>query len=275
VGKDKDVYVNTLLTDVFGVTQFAFANTFFLHPLNRRIKMIHSLQSNQGKMGLRVAKIVTGSCAAIMLVTIMYLQSCVKKQADSTGAKNTTGFSYMVWCKDPKNPKGEYDLSKFLTEHIKYPESMKCKGISGKVLVKFIIDENGNITFPEIMKSPDTAFSEEVLRVVKLMPPFNIQYADNKPTKIEFLLPVLFSLENDTPGSKNRGSVLSSVKMLDPNGEMVIRYNSPRLTPLENDTMTMLSQKSVKDGSLQGEDAITFERLNHYMNGDLYIPNPQ
>ena len=35
-------------------------------------------------------------------------------------------------------------LSKFIAEHLKYPEMAVEKGVSGAVVVRFVIDENGD-----------------------------------------------------------------------------------------------------------------------------------
>ena len=56
-----------------------------------------------------------------------------------------------------------------LYSKIKYPKIAQDIGIEGRVLVRFIIDKQGNVTEPEIVRSVHPKLDEEVLRVVKLV----------------------------------------------------------------------------------------------------------
>ena len=56
-----------------------------------------------------------------------------------------------------------------LYSKIKYPKIAQDIGIEGRVLVRFIIDKQGNVTEPEIVRSVHPKLDEEVLRVIKLV----------------------------------------------------------------------------------------------------------
>ena len=56
-----------------------------------------------------------------------------------------------------------------LYSKIKYPKIAQDIGIEGRVLVRFIIDQQGNVTEPEIVRSVHPKLDEEVLRVIKLV----------------------------------------------------------------------------------------------------------
>ncbi|MEX0608500.1 MAG: TonB family protein [Balneolaceae bacterium] len=53
-------------------------------------------------------------------------------------------------------------------QKIKYPEVAKRNGIEGRVVVEFIINENGEVENPVITRSIGGGCDEEVLRVIKL-----------------------------------------------------------------------------------------------------------
>ena len=56
-----------------------------------------------------------------------------------------------------------------LYSKIKYPKIAQDIGIEGRVLVQFIIDRQGNVTDPKIVRSVHPKLDEEVLRVIKLI----------------------------------------------------------------------------------------------------------
>lgn len=75
--------------------------------------------------------------------------------------------------------KDENSLSfwtKIIYENITYPDKMWEYGVSGRVLAKFKIDINGNLSDLEIIKGLDPEIDKEVLRVLELMPSWSEYY---------------------------------------------------------------------------------------------------
>jgi protein TonB len=78
-------------------------------------------------------------------------------------------------------------------EHIEYPALAVKSGIEGKVFVKFIVDENGNVSKPEILKDIGGGCGEAVMNGivnVKFTPGEN----SGKKVKVYYTLPVNFSM---------------------------------------------------------------------------------
>jgi TonB family protein len=89
-------------------------------------------------------------------------------------------------------------LSQFITNQIKYPPKALDKGISGKVLIDFVVDTAGkvsNISCPNADKQhPDLI--DEAIRVVKLTNGQWIPASNNgKPVKAKMRLPIVFEIE--------------------------------------------------------------------------------
>jgi protein TonB len=96
----------------------------------------------------------------------------------------------------PEFPGGQSALTKFLFSNLrglKKGES-DCGG-GGKVHVKFIVDENGDVQQPVVVKGLCPAFDEEVLRVVRLLPRFVPSKQDGKPVSVYFNLPLMVTLK--------------------------------------------------------------------------------
>lgn len=101
---------------------------------------------------------------------------------------------------EPSFKGGKKALYKFLSKNISYPSSAERKGIQGKSIVSFIIDEKGKITQPFIIRSSGNKFlDEEALRVISIMPTWNAGYHKGEPVKVRYILPINFKLSNVTP----------------------------------------------------------------------------
>lgn len=91
-------------------------------------------------------------------------------------------------------PGGVEELINFLRNNIQYPTECKDKKIEGRVYIKFIIDEKGEIICPYILKSLHPKLDEEALRIVKLMPNWEPASNNGVPYKICFSFPIDFKL---------------------------------------------------------------------------------
>jgi TonB family protein len=92
----------------------------------------------------------------------------------------------------PVFPGGEKEMMKFLKENLKWPTECTGMGVQGRVIVRFIISETGEIICPKIQRSLHPAMDEEALRVINLMPNFVPASNNGIPIKMCYTLPVLF-----------------------------------------------------------------------------------
>ncbi|MFQ3576773.1 MAG: TonB family protein, partial [Cytophagales bacterium] len=58
----------------------------------------------------------------------------------------------------------------FFAKNIKYPQQAAKMGIEGKVFLQFVVEKDGSITEPKILKDPGYGLGEEALRVLMTMP---------------------------------------------------------------------------------------------------------
>jgi TonB family protein len=86
-------------------------------------------------------------------------------------------------------------LMQWVGKNMTYPNEAVMNGIQGKVIVKFIIDENGNVTDPEIVRGVDTLLDQAALDVISKCPQWSPGLQDGKPVKVSFTLPVNFALQ--------------------------------------------------------------------------------
>ena len=81
-----------------------------------------------------------------------------------------------------------------IVDKIKYPDVAKQEGIEGRVLVQFVVNENGDVTQPVVIKGVSDSLDEEALRVVR-----DIKFVpgkqDGQEVKVKLTLPITFKLQ--------------------------------------------------------------------------------
>ncbi|HLP32125.1 MAG TPA: energy transducer TonB [Bacteroidia bacterium] len=91
--------------------------------------------------------------------------------------------------------KGGIDsLTSFIKQNLEYPEWERENKIEGKVFVNFVVNKNGKITDPKILRSVQGSknFDKEVIRVINNMPDWTPGQQDGKNVDVQFNLPIHF-----------------------------------------------------------------------------------
>ncbi len=96
---------------------------------------------------------------------------------------------------DPEFPGGMDALYKYLAENIKYPQLARDNGITGKVYVTFVVERDGSIANPRILRDIGGGCGAEAIRVVKSMPKWTPGKQRGKAVRVQFNLPVNFNLK--------------------------------------------------------------------------------
>lgn len=76
----------------------------------------------------------------------------------------------------------------------RFPEEMKRNGSSGLVTVSCLIDEKGNVTEPEVIKTSNAAFSQPAVDALKKWR-FKPAKKDGTPVAIRVNIPVQFTID--------------------------------------------------------------------------------
>ncbi len=97
--------------------------------------------------------------------------------------------------KAEKQKCAETKMLQFIYSNIKYPPIARENGVEGTVYVKFVVEKDGKITAPEIVRDIGAGCGEEALRVVQMMPPWEPGKQRGRPVRVQFNLPVKYKLE--------------------------------------------------------------------------------
>ena len=96
---------------------------------------------------------------------------------------------------DPEFPGGMEALYKYLRDNIKYPQLARDNNITGKVYVTFVVERDGSIANPRVLKDIGGGCGAEAIRVVKSMPKWTPGKQRGKAVRVQFNLPVSFNLQ--------------------------------------------------------------------------------
>ena len=97
--------------------------------------------------------------------------------------------------KMPEFPGGEEKLYKYLRDNLKYPDMATQQNIQGKVYVQFVVEKDGSIANPKVLRDIGGGCGDEALRVVRAMPKWNPGIQRTKKVRVQYTLPVNFQLE--------------------------------------------------------------------------------
>ena len=96
--------------------------------------------------------------------------------------------------KMPQYPGGDMELNKFIAMNVIYPEAARTQKAEGVVIVRFVVNTNGNIEDAQIVQKVHPDLDAEVLRVVSKLERFIPGSQGGRPVNVYYILPITFAL---------------------------------------------------------------------------------
>ncbi len=94
----------------------------------------------------------------------------------------------------PEFPGGTQAMYKWLKNNLKYSQEAVADSVEGKVIVEFVINENGKIENSHILRGKHPFLDKEAIRLVRMMPQWTPGEINGKKVKVSYTLPVTFKL---------------------------------------------------------------------------------
>jgi hypothetical protein len=202
-------YQKLLFEKSLGITAIHLAHNFNYSLLKKRFKMMTINKKGAYPMLRYVLSIPMLLLTGLLLV----MQINVFSQDDKVYTEVDVMAKY--------NGGDLQNVAQFLAQNLVYPESAKGKGISARMYVQFVIDENGKVGDVELIRTdilennsrvvkikeyapgkyPDvdakvvSDLQNEALRVTRLLSGFTPAQKDGKDVKMQFTLPIEFAIE--------------------------------------------------------------------------------
>ena len=138
----------------------------------------------------------------ILLLGVMLfalnIQAQIATEKNNTTDCATTEQIYDVQKvdKQPKFPGGTTSLQSYINRSLKYPQVSRENNSQGRVIVRFIINSDGTVTSPQVVRSSgDFYLDMEAVRVIESMPKWKPGKHKGKPVRVVFTLPIVFKLQ--------------------------------------------------------------------------------
>lgn len=134
-------------------------------------------------------RLIMMSLMAICCLTTVLAQKTVVSQKD----QKEDPFNVVEDM--PAFPGGMEAMIQFISSNIKYPADAKKQKVDGRVLVNFVVEKDGSITEVKVIKPAFPSLDAEAIRVVKAMPKWKPGYQRGKAVRVQFTMPINFSLK--------------------------------------------------------------------------------
>ena len=95
----------------------------------------------------------------------------------------------------PEYPGGMPAMIDFLQTNLKYPEDAVKQKVSGRVMVMFVVETDGSLSNVRVARKVFPSLDAEAVRVVKTMPKWKPGKENGRPVRVNFTLPVVFTLK--------------------------------------------------------------------------------
>ncbi len=131
----------------------------------------------------------------LLLAGLLILSSSLKAQA----LKDTCSKQDIIYIIEdqPVPPGGIEGLYGFIAKNLTYPDVARKKKIQGRVVVEFVVQEDGSIDKNSVraMESVHTSLDEEAIRVIRLCPNWTPGMQDGKPVRVTMAVPIAFKMK--------------------------------------------------------------------------------
>lgn len=99
---------------------------------------------------------------------------------------------YFVADEMPDFPGGPAAMLAFLKRKLNYPAQALDQQLSGKVHVTFVVDPEGHLHDPHVVRGLGAGLDEEALRLVRIMPWWTPGRVQGRPVWVRVTLPIGF-----------------------------------------------------------------------------------
>lgn len=93
----------------------------------------------------------------------------------------------------PQFPGGS--VNGWIADHIKYPVVAAENGISGRVVVQFVVERDGSVSQVRVVRGVDPSLDKEAQRVISSMPKWIPGKQNGQAVRSRFTVPVTFRLQ--------------------------------------------------------------------------------
>lgn len=96
----------------------------------------------------------------------------------------------------PMPPGGMANFLKFVGSTYQYPAQAEAQGVSGRVILTFVVERDGSLTDIKIVRDLKYGTGEEAVRVLKRAKKWSPGIQNGRPVRVQYTLPIVLNLAN-------------------------------------------------------------------------------
>jgi protein TonB len=131
----------------------------------------------------------------MILLSMMAVLGLMTANAQKTVISQSNQSVYDQVEQMPEFPGGMPAMIEFLQTNLKYPKDAIKQQVGGRVMVMFVVETDGTLSNVRVAKKVFPSLDSEAVRVVKTMPKWKPGKEKGRPVRVNFTLPVVFSLK--------------------------------------------------------------------------------
>jgi protein TonB len=113
-------------------------------------------------------------------------------QPVDNGVHTTLGLDVM-----PEPVGGDKAWAKFLNKNLRFPAEAQEDGVSGRVILSFIIEKDGSLSNIVVNRAAGHGFDEEALRVLKLAKAWKPGMQNGQAVRVKYEIPINFQITDN------------------------------------------------------------------------------
>ena len=252
-GVDAKKYQMLLIKKAVGTRLYSMANSFNHSSLKKRITMMLKEKSNPWARVkylyvLPLAALAVSAFARPEVSAVADELSSAKVNDLVASMKTNQPETASVAVKDTLTPDepvfevveqmpefpngGVTGLTEYIKQNLRYPAEAKKAGTQGRVVVQFLINENGAISDASVLRSVDRLLDAEAVRLVRSMPKWKPGMQKGKAVTVKYTVPVLFKLEDVVSEASDKKNDVIIVKGTHTDyADMLILVDGREVTP--------------------------------------------
>ena len=162
----------------------------------------------------------------------------------------------------PEFPGGMAECLKFLGKNIKYPVQSQQAGVQGKVIVQFVVEKDGSVSNPKVVRSIDPDLDGEAVRVISIMPKWKPGMQKGQAVRVKYTVPVTFRLDRPAGADDTHRIVLKMDSAAMRNNSVHFYKGSLSLEDVKDKPLLIIDGNKVPYEQIGKMDASTIESIS-------------
>lgn len=158
----------------------------------------------------------------------------------------------------PEYPGGMKYFKKYVDRNLKYPEEAQKNKIEGVVVMQFVVEKNGDITSPKVVRSLEASLDSVAMNLIKGMPSWTPASDHGVKVRCKYSIPIAFKIPVPKPVVVDN----NPIKEVIPGDSIIVLNDSTIIKPdtLAKDSIlndSILKNKLLNDSITVANDSIS------------------